>query len=990
MKLFKLITAAAAAVVSITLSCTASAYHTTMEYAGHDIDVINMGALYGTTLYNSSNGLPTSEANALVQTSNGFVWIGSYSGLIRYDGNNFYRYDSSNGVPSVVSLYEDSKERLWIGTNDKGIVCYENGEFKPYGIIDGLKSASICAVTEDDDGRILIATKVGAAYIDTDGTMRILSEPRLDTEDIRDLDHDDSGIIYGQTKAGAFFTMEGLGVTSFYSGPALGLGTVSCICPDKDKKGFVYLGTDKSEIIHADIAGGMKDYTITDISPLVNVNAIEYVGGTLWICADNGIGTLSSDGRFSIMEDEPMTNSIDDVMCDYEGNMWFASSRQGVMKISESAFIDINRAAEIGDMVVNTTCLYEGDLYIGTDTGLRILDAVTYAEKTNEISGALSNARVRCIKTDSKGNIWFSTYSGLICGKGGKIVKVFDEHSGFVSSHVRVTEELSDGRIAASVLGGIYFIKDGAIESSVLSGSGLSNTEILSICECDDGRILLGGNGGGMYVLDGGNITRIPQSVTDDPTEGLRSDVVMRIKKDPYTGLYWIIGSSSIGYMNGDVIRTVSNFPYSNNFDIFFGDDGSVWILSSNGIYVTTSEELVRNENIEYLFYDANCGLTSVATANSRSCMTEKGDIYIAGSEGVSLMNIHSLKSDNKDIRLCVPFIDIDGRTMSVRNNSSVTVPSTAKRITIYGYALTYSLKNPRLSYQLVGFDSAPVTALRRDMEPVSYTNLKGGIYSFNLSLLDPLTGEVGKTVSVTLIKDQALYEQIWFQIVVIFGALILFILIIELIHRKREAALIKEQQRKQILIDEMTQAFAKCVDMKDNYTKGHSFRVAEYSMLIAAECGKTPAEAKEVYNVALLHDIGKISIPDSVLNKPGRPTDEEYEILKTHAAKGYEVLREITIAPQLGYGAGYHHERLDGKGYPNGLKGDEIPEVAQIIAVADTFDAMYSTRPYRKQMPVEDVLAELKRVSGTQLNEKFVDCLAALVEEGKIGQRKL
>ena len=139
------------------------------------------------------------------------------------------------------------------------------------------------------------------------------------------------------------------------------------------------------------------------------------------------------------------------------------------------------------------------------------------------------------------------------------------------------------------------------------------------------------------------------------------------------------------------------------------------------------------------------------------------------------------------------------------------------------------------------------------------------------------------------------------------------------------------------------------------------------------------------MYNIALLHDIGKLSIPDAILNKPEGLNDEEYEIMKSHATNGQDVLKEITIAPDLAIGAGYHHERLDGKGYPNGYTKDQIPMVAQIIAVADTFDAMYSTRPYRKKLPIQTVLDELKRVSGTQVNGDVVDKLIELANEGKI-----
>ena len=192
-----------------------------------------------------------------------------------------------------------------------------------------------------------------------------------------------------------------------------------------------------------------------------------------------------------------------------------------------------------------------------------------------------------------------------------------------------------------------------------------------------------------------------------------------------------------------------------------------------------------------------------------------------------------------------------------------------------------------------------------------------------------------------------------------------------------------RKQEEQKRYINEITKVISECVDMKDAYTNGHSARVAKYTVMLARRMGKSEEETENLYNIALLHDIGKISIPDSILNKPGRLTDEEYEIMKSHSQRGYDILKEIEIAPELAIGAGYHHERLDGTGYPRGLKGDEIPELAQIIAVADTFDAMYSTRPYRTRMPLEKVAAEIRRVAGTQLNPDAVRAFLELVDEG-------
>ena len=197
----------------------------------------------------------------------------------------------------------------------------------------------------------------------------------------------------------------------------------------------------------------------------------------------------------------------------------------------------------------------------------------------------------------------------------------------------------------------------------------------------------------------------------------------------------------------------------------------------------------------------------------------------------------------------------------------------------------------------------------------------------------------------------------------------------------------IQEEKEGELFINQMIHAFAKSIDIKDQYTKGHSFRVAEYAKLIAMKLGYNDKMLENLYHIALLHDIGKVVIPESILNKPGSLTDDEYEMIKQHAQYGYDILKEIDCLPTLALGAGYHHERIDGKGYPHGKQAKEIPQIARIIAVADTFDAMHSTRPYRNSMPMESIIAEMKRVSGTQLDANIVDILLELVKEGAIDE---
>ncbi|MCM1143285.1 MAG: HD domain-containing protein [Blautia sp.] len=936
---------------------------------------------YSAVLYDNSNGLPTSEANAVAQTKDGFVWIGGYSGLIRYDGNDFYRFDSSTGITNVMSLYVDSEDRLWIGTNDNGAALYDNGEFRFFGRDEGLLSLSVRSIAEDADGNILLATTRGLAYIDDSFALHMLEDGQISQKYICILRTDADGVVYGCTLDGAFFSIERLALTDCYDSKEMGISTVCTICPDPKEKGKVYLGTEGSEILWGEMSGGMEGVKKISVHPQTNINfLLPDDEGLLWVCADNGIGYLNERKYYRELSSIPMNNSIDRMMFDYEGNLWFTSSRQGVMKVVSTPFTDISSRVGLEPAVVNTTCFYQGNLYIGTDTGLQLVNQYD-RPKENVLTRLLRGVRVRCIKEDSDGNLWLCTYSenGLVCYHGDGTYTIYNEENGLGSNRVRVVTQMSDGTIVVSTSGGINLIRDGSIISAYDEEDAILNTEILTLCEGEDGSLYMGSDGDGIYVLKDETISRLGLE------DGLKSEIVLRIKKDTKRDLYWIITSNSISYMKDGSITTLSNFPYGNNFDMYFDDKDGIWILSSNGIYVVNGEQLLKDKKPDYTFYDMRNGLPCVATANSRSAITDDGTLYMAGVQGVSSININQMQELKGDVKLTVPFLDLDDKTIMVEEGETIRIPAGCKRLTIHGYALTYSLQNPRLKYYLEGFDEEAFSVSKQDMQPVSYTNLDSGEYIFHLSIINTMTGEEEQSIAVTIIKEKAVYERGWFWVLILIAAILVILFGAAVYVHEKTAKLLKKQEEDDIFIDQMIQAFAKSIDLKDKYTNGHSFRVAKYTKMIAEKLGYSPSEAAAVYNIGLLHDIGKITIPDEILNKPGRLTDEEFAIMKQHSINGYDILKEIEAAPELALGAGYHHERIDGRGYPFGKKAGEIPPVAQMIAVADTFDAMHSTRPYREQMKMEDIVTELKRVSGTQLNEEFVKVLLELIEEGKV-----
>ncbi len=194
-----------------------------------------------------------------------------------------------------------------------------------------------------------------------------------------------------------------------------------------------------------------------------------------------------------------------------------------------------------------------------------------------------------------------------------------------------------------------------------------------------------------------------------------------------------------------------------------------------------------------------------------------------------------------------------------------------------------------------------------------------------------------------------------------------------------------ERHERDNEIINESIETFTGFIDAKDPYTNGHSKRVAVYTKRIAKVMGFEGEELDRIYYVALLHDCGKIGVPDNILGKPGRLTPEEFEVIKSHTTRGGEILEHFRSLDHVEDGARYHHERYDGKGYPEGKAGEEIPLIARMICVADSFDAMNTDRVYRKRLSKERIIAELEENKGLQFDPEIADIMLRFVRNGEV-----
>ena len=938
---------------------------------------------YITDVFNEENGLPTGEANAILQARNSYLWIGSYGGLLRYDGSTFADFSNRLGSSAIRSLFEGADGALYIGTNDAGAYRFLDDVFTPLRAADEHSFLCVRDFVEGPDGTIRLASPSGVARLDGD-TLIPYDYAAMQGMQFRAIAADSAGNTWAMSDSGVLCIFNDSAFLTVVSSDDLFDGA-TIYTVSNDSAGVIYVGSSDGRVLRLQVgpdtaAARIGSYLREDFSAgeIGSINQIKPArDGTLLVSALNGFGYLDADGAFHRI-DQGADNilSANGAELDHEGNRWVASSNYGVIRYSIGCFDSCNYNSNLGDYTINAVARQGSRFYVGTDGGLMLFDTDWRPVET-ELTELLQGIRVRNITVDTAGRVWMATYSshGALCyDPATDTVTDFGQAEGLGSEKVRVVYPLSDGRMLVGNQLGVSLIENGRITRSYSGEDGMETTSVLCAMELG-GRIFVGTDGSGIYEITEGGLVNLGFD------QGLSQGVVLRMAPDADgSGNFYACAGDKLFYYENGSFRVLSGIDSgSGSIYSIYDVDGRIWMLQNGGVFSADKAGVLAGEEVYTAQYGVKCGLTGTLSANTWNWLDETGALYIPTRSGVSLFYFKG--PDITMPRAILNSVTVDDQLYE--HPETLTLASDARRMTIDISELLFSETSEYvLAYQLEGFDTEEAFTVDKHVS-VSYTNLKGGTYTLKIRIIDPLTGKDTTERALTITKQKRLTEHVWFY--VLCGLLGAFLIeeFIRLFLRHKTRVLMKKQEEQQRYINDITKVFSECVDMRDAYTNGHSARVAKYTAMLAKKLGKPPEEVKRMYSIALLHDVGKISIPDAVLNKTSSLTDEEYALMKSHAQRGYEVLKDIEIDPDLALGAGYHHERYDGSGYPAGLKGDEIPEVAQIIAVADTFDAMYSTRPYRKKMELGAAVEEIRRGSGTQFSPRVVDAFLQLVEEG-------
>ncbi|MBR3517078.1 MAG: response regulator, partial [Lachnospiraceae bacterium] len=747
---------AAGMILLLTVTSAGWLAHTVSYAAGDKKDYV---ADYEPTQYDTANGLAAMEINAVVQTEDGYIWVGTYSGIYRYDGGRFEAMNIDERIRNVMVFFVDHLGRLWIGTNDSGIACYDLSDQSVifYTVEEGLAANAIRAICEDGDGNIYVGTAAGLSIIYADG--RALSTS-TEINYIRTLVSAGKNKVAGITNSGSFFILEdGKQIYSEFYKDDQGIYYTALAY---DGEGTFLAGTSTNNVVFLSYNGekiqrGADVYT----GGCSYCNMIRYAKGEggFFICDEKGFGFVSDCCEFTDMTQEDFANSISDTIVDYQGNLWFVSNKQGVMKFSLNPFTDLFRKAGLQSSVVNAVLVRENEILFGMDDGMKAVTPDGFQRIHRPYLDRFRDVRIRNIMEDSAGNLWISTYGrdGLVSiNRRGDMTCYNEREQGTLGGRFRMAMELSDKTVLAASNVGLNFIKDGQLIGTLGEEDGLKTPQILCMVETEDHKLLAGSDGDGIYIIQDRKVVGHIGA-----EEGLETLVVLRIV--PYRGGFFYVTSNAIYYDDGGEIRQLDQFPYSNNYDIYINDNDEAWVSSSAGIYVVDAESLVKNGSYSYTLLNYSRGFSTSLTANAWNGVL--GDeLLLCCNDGVRKVSMQEYSTDKGDYNIRINSVLCDNEVIEA-GERGYEIPQGTSKIQITAAVLNYTLSNPLVHIYMEGMEDAGVTAHQNDMIPVVYTNLPHGEYLLHIQILDENDHHVLRDKTFPVYKDAQIFEKSYFKI---------------------------------------------------------------------------------------------------------------------------------------------------------------------------------------------------------------------------------
>ena len=948
---------------------------------------LKVGARVTEIRYDSTNGLKVSKGNAICQTDDGFIWLGQYSGLIRYDAKEFETFETidveENGEKVTYSLTNVSRlcqvnNRLFIAT-DYDLFMYYDYKFSHIDI--NTAGREMYLGIQANENYLYAGTDMGLfRYTIADGSVEKVKDGNVN--DIVLVGDRYYYLIVSETSS---MILDNDGNEMDTSNEILDIYY-------SDKKLYACC-TDGNVIeydVDVDTFRKANQYFVGE-----HVNRVYSYEGTLFVATNVGLFTINLETKeIKIIDGIKTSLNLADITVDYEGNLWIVSRTNGVSMIPEIASINQTKLNDLlGDYkedeiglskrYIFATEKYKNKIYFATAGGVLEYDPSTKSFDLNStISTFTDGMSIRDLEVFN-GKLYATAYQvGLLEFDGSTIVthgeaELDPTSKTTYSKNVRVMRAFDNYLLIAyqGEPGGLIKYQNGSFTNTQYSESG----KVYPLYIYDNaGKILLIDNKKGVYTID--------PSLNVDTHK-----IVAPLDAETNT--------THTGFLKCMVVDDV--LFYNENDRLFYVKDGDTTEVELpnaagsitemayiDGKYIFTTEtqiylvDDVFGNPISYRVLEASDGLNESIAANTSGYYdADSSYYYFPSSKGIYVFDCNSEIEDKTVVKIAMKSIVVDDK---VEYGDDILVSKDSGRITFNYSVLGFKpSQGHKVYYKLDGVDSDYQVGDDSTLT-ISYTNLGGGKYTLHIYAVNADNQRSNELV-INITKEKNLFEQIWFWILVAMIAIAIVCAInFGIIYNREKKAEEREKELKEITIESI-EAIARTIDAKDTYTNGHSIRVGHYSRIIAQELGMTGSSLENLYYTALLHDIGKIGIPDAILNKPGRLTDEEFDIMKSHTTKGAKILKDISTIPNIVEGAKYHHEKYGGGGYPEGLVGEDIPYIARIICCADCFDAMATRRVYKEPYPKSKIIEEFERCKEIQFDPKIADVVIKLIKEGKL-----
>lgn len=965
----------------------------------------------------SEEGLSHDTVYSIIQDRTGYLWFGTEDGLNKYDGYKITTYrggDTPNSIGNAncAVLYVDDSNSIWIASWGGGLAVLdqEEGSVRSYmndsSDPDSISDNNVQSIFQDSSGTLWFGTYTQGLnrfdsktekfvkYTHDENDENSLSDNRVwwitETADGNLLLGTNKGLDKFNPETGEFThynQIEPRVRTIFWDKEnVLWLGTQSGLCkfnPDTGEYTYYLHGTDEP-------------------SAEVITSIYEDSNGTLWVGSSNGINVFDRDTerftRYINESDHIGSLSNDDVRVIFEdksGNLWIGTRGGGINKIDvkdkKFHFFDNMKNDKITLSDINVTSIFQdldGILWVGTNNGgLNRFDLrkntqdYLLADITKE-----ENRNISAI-VDYENSIWVGSLGGLNKiekSTGERIIYKYDSEKAGTLSHNTVLSLLRDSKniLWVGTLEGLNRY-DAGLDSFIHylsdeSDSSISSDMINCLYEDSNKNLWIGTqNGLNLFDREKGVFERFLYSKENN--QSISDNIIHCIFEDSTHNL-WVGTQYGLNHFDQETgtfssYTTEDGLPNNGIKSIEEDAEGRLWISTNKGISCFN-----ERENI-FINYDSFDGLQGNGYNNNASEKISSGEILFGGLKGLDFIDSERFEKSTYKPQIAITGFRVMNKEYNIKQvlmeKRELSLPYNENNIWIEFSSLDYTMPGRnQYAYMLEGFDEDWIYLGTENS--FNYTNIPSGDYVLRIkgSNSDGIWNEEGISIGIHISKPWWLSDVAYIiYLIAILAFLYMTLLYITRRQKRHNATLFK-------MLQNTIEVMSKIGEMRDKYTASHQRRVQKLACAIASEMGLPEETIDNIYFGALIHDIGKINIASEFLNKPGKLTDLEYKILQTHVQNGVEIIREINFPEEVSSIVAQHHERLDGGGYPLGIRGEQIAMVSRIVAVADVVEAMSFDRPYRPALGIDTAIEEITLYQDIKYDSKVVAACTILFRE--------